>query len=91
LFDEIEKASDEVIRSLLGVLDNGKLTLTSGTQTIDFSNSLIFLTSNLGSESLFKKSLLPLQGSYSSHKKTFKSFRIFQTLRIKQLRSSNRY
>jgi len=73
LFDEIEKASTEVIRSLLGVLDSGKLTLTSGTKTIDFSNSLIFLTSNLGSESLLKKSLLPTKNSQGSHKKAFKS------------------
>ena len=47
LFDELEKASREVIRALLNVLDTGKLMLASGNQTIDFSNSIIFMTSNL--------------------------------------------
>lgn len=48
LFDELEKASKEVIRSLLNVLDSGTLTLSSGSKTIDFKNSLIFMTSNVG-------------------------------------------
>lgn len=48
LFDELEKASPEVIRALLNVLDNGRLKLTAGTREIDFRNSLVFMTSNLG-------------------------------------------
>lgn len=52
LFDELEKASTEVIRSLLNVLDSGRLTLPAGNKTIDFRNSLIFLTSNLGAAEL---------------------------------------
>ncbi|MCU1775590.1 AAA family ATPase [Pseudomonas sp. 14P_5.3_Bac1] len=48
LFDELEKASQEVVRSLLGILDNGQLTLAGGTRTLDFRNSLIFMTSNIG-------------------------------------------
>ena len=77
LFDEIEKASDEVIRSLLGVLDNGKLTLTSGTKTLDFSNSIIFFTSNLGSTSLLKKRLFQQPNATSLRKKAFKSLEQF--------------
>lgn len=50
LFDEIEKASNEVIRALLNVLDTGKLNLTAGTKQIDFSNCMIFMTSNLGAK-----------------------------------------
>ena len=50
LFDELEKASTEVIRSLMNVLDTGKLTLTSGTKTIDFRNCMIFMTSNVGAQ-----------------------------------------
>lgn len=50
LFDELEKASKEVLRSLLGVLENGLLTLTAGSKTIDFRNSLIFMTSNIGAQ-----------------------------------------
>ena len=52
LFDEVEKASQEVLRALLGVFDNGRLTLTSGARTLDFRNSLIFMTSNLGAEAV---------------------------------------
>ncbi|WP_339676572.1 AAA family ATPase [uncultured Zhongshania sp.] len=48
LFDEIEKASDEVIRALLNVLDTGKLLMASGVKEIDFRNSLIFMSSNVG-------------------------------------------
>lgn len=50
LFDELEKASTEVLRELMNVLDTGKLTLTSGTKTIDFRNSMIFMTSNVGAQ-----------------------------------------
>jgi len=58
------------------VLDSGKLTLTSGTKTVDFSNSLIFLTSNLGSESLLKKGFFSASNGLSKqgiHKHAFKS------------------
>lgn len=48
LFDEIEKASPEVNRTLLNVLDTGRLVLPSGQKEIDFRNSLIFMTSNAG-------------------------------------------
>ncbi|WLH10783.1 AAA family ATPase [Pseudomonas hefeiensis] len=48
LFDELEKASKEVVRSLLGILENGQLTLAGGSRTLDFRNSLIFMTSNIG-------------------------------------------
>ena len=50
LFDEIEKASTEVIRGLLNVLDTGTLKLTAGTKTLDFKNCLIFMTSNIGAK-----------------------------------------
>jgi ATP-dependent Clp protease ATP-binding subunit ClpA len=50
LFDELEKASNEVLRSLLNVLDSGRLTLAAGTRSIDFRNSLIFMTSNIGAQ-----------------------------------------
>lgn len=48
LFDELEKASKEVLCSLLGILEYGQLTLAAGTRTLDFRNSLIFMTSNIG-------------------------------------------
>lgn len=48
LFDEIEKSSTDVVRSLMNILDNGKLTLSSGQKTLKFNNCLVFMTSNLG-------------------------------------------
>src|SRR5215470_12847439 len=47
LFDEIEKASDALWNLLLGILDKGVLTLRDN-RKVDFSSSMIFLTSNLG-------------------------------------------
>jgi len=52
LFDELEKASPEVIRALLNVLDSGWLTLPAGNRHLDFRNALIFMTSNLGAAEL---------------------------------------
>lgn len=49
LFDEIEKASTEVVRSLMNILDNGTLMLASGQKSLSFRNSLVFMTSNAGS------------------------------------------
>ncbi|MCH9853907.1 MAG: AAA family ATPase [Alphaproteobacteria bacterium] len=51
LFDEIEKAHPEVFNLLLQLLDDGRLTDSHG-KTVNFSNTLIVLTSNLGSEYL---------------------------------------
>jgi ATP-dependent Clp protease ATP-binding subunit ClpB len=53
LFDEIEKASDALWQLLLGILDKGTLTLGDN-RRVDFSQSLIFLTSNLGSHEISK-------------------------------------
>lgn len=49
LFDEIEKAHPEVFNILLQVLDNGRLTDSKG-KTVNFKNTIIILTSNVGSE-----------------------------------------
>ena len=49
LFDEVEKAHPDFFNILLQVLDDGRLTDSQG-RTIDFSNAIIILTSNLGSE-----------------------------------------
>ena len=49
LFDEVEKAHPDVFNILLQVLDDGRLTDGQG-RTVDFSNTLIILTSNLGSD-----------------------------------------
>ena len=52
LFDEVEKASDEVTEALLNVFDNGILVVASGQRTYSFRNTLIFMTSNLGARDL---------------------------------------
>lgn len=49
LFDEIEKAHPDVFHILLQVLDDGRITDSQG-RTVDFKNTIIILTSNLGSE-----------------------------------------
>ncbi|MDE3179799.1 MAG: ATP-dependent Clp protease ATP-binding subunit [Acidobacteriota bacterium] len=53
LFDEIEKASDSLWQLLLGILDKATLTLGDN-QRVDFSHSMIFMTSNLGSQEMAK-------------------------------------
>ena len=49
LFDEVEKAHPEVINLLLQILDDGRVTDSNG-RTVDFKNTIIIMTSNLGSE-----------------------------------------
>ena len=51
LFDEIEKAHPDVFNVLLQVLDDGRITDSQG-RTVDFKNTIIILTSNLGSQQL---------------------------------------
>ena len=51
LFDEIEKSHPDVMNMLLQILDDGRLTDGQG-RTVDFSNTIIIMTSNLGSEYL---------------------------------------
>lgn len=53
LFDEIEKAHTDVFNILLQILDDGRLTDSQG-RTVDFKNTIIIMTSNLGSEYLLK-------------------------------------
>ena len=51
LFDEVEKAHPDVFNVLLQVLDDGRITDSQG-RTVDFKNTIIILTSNLGSHSI---------------------------------------
>jgi ATP-dependent Clp protease ATP-binding subunit ClpB len=55
LFDEVEKAHEDVFNILLQVLDDGRLTDGQG-RTVDFRNTIIVLTSNLGSDVLAAQS-----------------------------------
>ena len=51
LFDEIQKADPDVLYTLLQILEEGKVTDSSG-KTVDFSNSIIVMTTNIGSDAL---------------------------------------
>ncbi len=57
LFDEIEKAHPEVYNMLLQILEDGRLTDGKG-RAIDFSNTIVIMTSNIGAEKLQKESVL---------------------------------
>ncbi|RMH49984.1 MAG: ATP-dependent chaperone ClpB [Zetaproteobacteria bacterium] len=54
LFDEIEKAHPDVFNILLQLLDDGRLTDSSG-RTVDFRNTIVIMTSNLGSDLLLER------------------------------------
>lgn len=56
LFDEIEKAHPDVVKILLQVLEDGRLTDGHG-RTVDFKNSLIIMTSNLGTEEFQRQAI----------------------------------
>jgi ATP-dependent Clp protease ATP-binding subunit ClpB len=53
LFDEIEKAHHDVFNVLLQVLDDGRLTDSQG-RTVDFKNTVLIMTSNIGSQLIFE-------------------------------------
>lgn len=56
LFDEIEKAHPDVFNIMLQIFDDGRLTDSKG-RTVDFKNTLIILTSNIGSDIILKNTL----------------------------------
>jgi len=68
LFDEIEKAHPDVFNILLQILDEGKLTDSLG-HVIDFSNTIIILTSNIGTQNISSSSI----GFNKSNDKDFKN------------------
>ncbi|CCG82621.1 Heat shock protein 104 [Taphrina deformans PYCC 5710] len=64
LFDEIEKAAPEVLTVLLQVLDEGRLTSGQG-QLVDFKNTIIIATSNLGAQYLLDETAASSKGKIS--------------------------
>ncbi len=60
LFDEVEKAHQDVFNVLLQVLDDGRITDGQG-RTVDFKNTVIIMTSNLGSQYILDKDLSPTE------------------------------
>lgn len=67
LFDEIEKAHPDVFNLLLQMLDDGRLTDARG-RTVDFRNSVIVLTSNVGAERIKKQKTLGFASSSGGNK-----------------------
>ncbi|MFN8533724.1 MAG: ATP-dependent chaperone ClpB [Dehalococcoidia bacterium] len=57
LFDEVEKAHPEVLNVLLQLLDDGRLTDAQG-RTVDFKNTIVIMTSNLGSQWVTERTML---------------------------------
>ncbi|MCF6461428.1 ATP-dependent Clp protease ATP-binding subunit ClpC [Clostridium sp. Cult3] len=57
LFDEVEKAHPDVFNILLQILDDGRLTDSKG-RTVDFKNTVIIMTSNVGATSIRKQNVL---------------------------------
>ena len=62
LFDEIEKAHFDVFNVLLQILDDGRLTDSHG-RTVDFKNTLVIMTSNIGSQKLINQNEDGISGS----------------------------
>ncbi|MEG2000930.1 MAG: ATP-dependent chaperone ClpB [Evtepia sp.] len=78
LFDEIEKAHPDVFNILLQVLDDGRITDSQG-RTVDFKNTILILTSNLGSQYLLDG--IDENGSISSNAKAEVNTLLRQTFR----------
>ena len=71
LFDEIEKAHKDVLNILLQILDDGRITDSQG-RTVDFKNTIIIMTSNLGSEYILENKDNSYELVNSSLKQYFK-------------------
>ena len=71
LFDEIEKAHPDVFNILLQILDDGRITDSQG-RTVDFKNTIIIMTSNLGSEYILDNNTNSNELVMNELKKTFR-------------------
>ncbi len=79
LFDEIEKAHPDVFNTLLQLLDDGRLTDAQG-HTVDFRNTVIIMTSNVGTEHVRQQSL-GLVRSHDKHAEEAARERVLEALR----------
>jgi ATP-dependent Clp protease ATP-binding subunit ClpC len=81
LFDEIEKAHPDVMHLLLQILEEGKITDSLG-RKIDFRNTIIIMTSNVGAELLKKQTIMGFGAPKDSHD--------YETMREKILEETKR-
>ena len=82
LFDEIEKAHPEVFNILLQVLDNGHLTDAKG-RRVNFKNSIVILTSNIGAEFIDKMSTFGFSSAAGDDSKEYEQVKEKVTERLK--------
>ena len=70
LFDEIEKAHPDVFNMLLQILDDGRLTDSQG-KTVNFKNTVIIMTSNVGASAIEKKNSLGFSAKKNEEEKEY--------------------
>ena len=73
LFDEIEKAHPDVMNMLLQILDDGRLTDSNG-RTVNFKNTVIIMTSNIGARLITDKKLLGFGGTNNTNEEFKKEY-----------------
>ena len=83
LFDEIEKAHPDVFNVLLQILDDGRLTDSKG-KTVDFKNTVIIMTSNVGATSIKKQNVLGFATSVDEDKEEYERMKETITEELKR-------
>ena len=84
LFDEIEKAHPDVLNLLLQILDEGRLTDSNG-RTVDFKNTIIIMTSNIGSEYILNNEVEKIENELHNYFKPEFINRIDEVIVFKKL------
>lgn len=74
LFDEVEKANPDVFNILLQILEDGRLTDGKG-RTVDFKNTIIIMTSNVGAHTIRKQRTLGFSGSEREQEETYEKMK----------------
>lgn len=83
LFDEIEKAHPDVFNALLQILDDGRLTDSKG-RTVDFKNTVIIMTSNVGATSTRKQNVLGFSTGNEDNKEEYEKMKETITEELKR-------
>ncbi len=84
LFDEIEKAHPDAFNMLLQILDDGRLTDSKG-KTVDFKNTVIIMTSNVGATSLRKQNVLGFSTAKEETKEEYEKMKETITEELKRV------
>ena len=84
LFDEIEKAHPDVFNILLQILDEGRLTDAQGRE-VDFTNTIVILTSNAGASMLSKKNSIGFESAEESEKRDYEKTKEIVNKELKNL------